>query len=181
MSKQLPLKGLDSQDGRRELHQCVPSYCMRLFKLIVTFFFIGSVKLAPGTVASFAAVLIFYVFAKYLNVFSFILIISAITLLSFIAISSYTADVFEKDKSEIVVDEVIGQSIALLPLLIFTESISPKFFMCIISLLFFRFFDIVKPYPINIVDKMNNTFGVIFDDILAGIFAAILLTFVLIF
>ena len=52
--------------------------------------------------------------------------------------------------------------------------------MCIISLLFFRFFDILKPYPINKFDKMNNAFGVIFDDILAGFFSAILLTLILI-
>ena len=152
---------------------------MNLFKLIVTFFFIGNVKIAPGTIASVATVVIFYAFAGYFNIFSFMLTILAVTLLSFIAVSAYTSDLLEKDKSEIVIDEVIGQSIALLPLLIFVENTSPKFSMCIISLLFFRFFDIVKPYPINKIDKMNNTFGVIFDDILAGIFAALLLTSIL--
>ena len=152
---------------------------MNLSKLIVTFFFVGNVKIAPGTIASFATIVIFYAFAKYFNVFSFILIISAVTFLSFVAVSAYTTDLLEKDKSEIVIDEVIGQSIALLPLLIFAENTSPKFFIRLISLLFFRFFDIVKPYPINKIDKMNNTFGVIFDDILSGIFAALLLTFVL--
>ena len=152
---------------------------MNLFKLIVTFFFVGNVKIAPGTIASFATVVIFYAFAKYFNVFSFMLIISATTLLSFVAVGAYTTDFLEKDKSEIVIDEVIGQSIALLPLLIFVEDTSPKFFMCIISLLFFRFFDIIKPFPINKIDKINNSFGVIFDDILAGIFAALLLTIVL--
>ena len=150
-----------------------------MFKLIVTFFYIGNVKIAPGTIASLVTVMLFYVLAKYLNVVSFMLIISAITFLSLIAVGSYTSDLLEKDKSEIVIDEVIGQSIALLPLLIFEENTAPKFFMCIISLLFFRFFDIAKPLPINKIDRMNNTFGVIFDDILAGIFAALLLTFVL--
>ena len=154
---------------------------MNLFKLIVTFFFIGNVKIAPGTIASFVTVVIFYAFAVHLSILSFMLIISAITVLSFFAVDSYTAGHLEKDKSEIVIDEVIGQSIALLPLLIFAETPLPKFFMCIISLFFFRFFDILKPYPINKIDKMNNTFGVIFDDILAGIFAALLLTFLLIF
>ena len=152
---------------------------MNLFRLIVTFFFIGNVRIAPGTIASFATVMIFYAFAKYFNVFSFMLTISTITILSFFAVSAYSTDFLEKDRSEIVIDEVIGQSIALLPLLIFVENTSPKFFMCLISLLFFRFFDIVKPFPINKVDKINNTFGVIFDDVLAGIFAALLLTFVL--
>ena len=154
---------------------------MNLSKLIVTFFFVGNVRIAPGTIASFATVVIFYAFGKYFNVFSFMLTISAITLLSFFAVSAYTTDFLEKDKSEIVIDEVVGQSIALLPLLIFVENTSPKFFMCIISLLFFRFFDIVKPFPINNFDKMNNTFGVIFDDILAGIFSALFLIFALSF
>ena len=67
------------------------------------------------------------------------LTISAVTLLSFVAVGAYTTDLLEKDKSEIVIDEVIGQSIALLPLLIFAKNTSPKFFMCIISLLFLDF------------------------------------------
>ena len=154
---------------------------MTLVKLIVTFFFIGDSKKAPGSIASFATVLLFYFFASHLNIFLFIVIISAITMASFFAVRSYTADFLEKDKSEIVIDEVIGQSIALLPILIFAENTPPSFFMCIISLLLFRFFDIVKPYPINKFDKMNSAFGVIFDDILAGIFSALLLTLILIF
>ena len=155
---------------------------MRLVKLIVTFFFIGDSKKAPGSIASFATVLLFYFFASHLEVFLFIVIISAITIVSFFAIGSYTADLLEKDKSEIVIDEVVGQSIALLPILIFAENTPPRvFFMCTISLLLFRFFDIVKPYPINKFDKMNSAFGIIFDDILAGIFSALLLTLTLVF
>ena len=155
---------------------------MRLVKLIVTFFFIGDSKKAPGSIASFATVLLFYFFASHLDIFLFMVIISAITMASFFAVRSYTADLLEKDKSEIVVDEVIGQSIALLPILIFAENTPPRvFFMCTISLLLFRFFDIVKPYPINKFDKMNSAFGIIFDDILAGIFSALLLTLTLVF
>ena len=154
---------------------------MRLVESIVTFFFIGNAKIAPGSIASVATVLLFYFFAAHLDIFLFILIISAIIILSFVAVSSYTAELFEKDRSEIVIDEVIGQSIALFPLLIFVETNPPEFFMCIISLLFFRFFDIVKPYPISKFDEMNNTFGVLFDDIIAGIFSAFLLTLILIF
>ena len=154
---------------------------MRLVELIVTFFFIGDTKKAPGSIASFATVLLFYFFVRHLDVFSFIVIISVTKMLSFFAVRSYTADLLEKDKSEIVIDEVVGQSIALLPILIFAENTPPGFFTCIISLLLFRFFDIVKPYPINKFDKMNSAFGVIFDDILAGIFSALLLTLILIF
>ena len=153
---------------------------MRLARLIVTFFYIGHAKIAPGSIASLVTTLIFYFFAKHLISYLFIIIILITSILAFFAVSIYTYELSEKDRSEIVIDEVIGQSIALLPLLLFDQTNPPQLFMCIISLLFFRFFDIVKPYPINKFDKMNNTFGVIFDDILAGVFSALLLTLVLI-
>ena len=152
---------------------------MRLVRLIVTFFYIGHAKIAPGSIASLVTILIFYFFAKHLISYLFIIIILITSILAFFAVSIYTYELSEKDRSEIVIDEVIGQSIALLPLLLFEQTSFPQLFMCIISLLFFRFFDIVKPYPINKFDKMNNSFGVIFDDILAGIFSAILLTLIL--
>ena len=152
---------------------------MRLIRLIVTFFSLGDAKIAPGTIASLATVMLFYAFARHLNVFSFILIILATTVLAFVTIRIYTTDLLEKDKSEIVIDEVIGQSIALLPLLLFRQSAFTELNLCIISLLFFRFFDIVKPYPINKFDKMNSPFGIIIDDILAGTFSAILILVIL--
>jgi len=154
---------------------------MRLARLIVTFFYIGHAKIAPGSVASLVTTLIFYLFAKHLSYYLFIIIILMTTILAFFAVSVYTYKLLEKDRSEIVIDEVIGQSIALLPLLFFEQTNPPQFFICIIALLFFRFFDIVKPFPINNFDKMNNTFGVIFDDILAGIFSALFLIFLLSF
>ena len=154
---------------------------MKLARLIVTFFYIGNAKIAPGSIASLITTLIFYLLAKHLISYLFIIIILITIILAFFAVSVYTYDLLEKDRSEIVIDEVIGQSIALLPLLLFEQTNPPQLFMCIISLLFFRFFDIVKPYPINKFDRMNNTFGVIFDDVLAGIFSALLLIFVLSF
>ena len=154
---------------------------MKLVSLIVTFFYIGHAKIAPGSIASLVTVLIFYFFAKHLISYLFIIIILITSILAFFAVSIYTYELSEKDRSEIVIDEVIGQSIALLPLLLFEQTNPPQLFMCIISLLFFRFFDIVKPYPINKFDKMNNSFGVIFDDILAGIFSALFLIFALSF
>ncbi len=154
---------------------------MRLVRLIVTFFYIGHAKIAPGSIASLVTTLIFYFFAKHLISYLFIIIILITFILAFFAVSIYTYELLEKDRSEIVIDEVIGQSIALLPLLLFEQTNPPHLFMCIISLLFFRFFDIVKPYPINKFDKMNNSFGIIFDDILAGIFSALLLIFALSF
>ena len=153
---------------------------MRLIRLIVTFFSLGNAKIAPGTIASLATVMLFYAFARHVNVFSFILIILATTILAFVTIRIYTTDLLEKDRGEIVSDEVIGQSISLLPLLVLRESAFTDLYLCIISLLFFRFFDIFKPYPINKFDNMNSPFGIIFDDILAGTFSAVLMIVILI-
>ncbi len=154
---------------------------MRLSRLIATFFFIGYAKIAPGSIASLVTTLLVYFFSKDLNSYLFVFIILLTTISAFYAIGVYTHGLIDKDRSEIVIDEVIGQSIALLPLLFFEEPKFPELNICVISLFFFRFFDIIKPYPINIFDKMNNTFGVIFDDILAGAFSALLLTLVLSF
>ena len=152
---------------------------MKIVNLIVTFFYIGNLAKAPGTFASLFVVIVFFIFSKFLSIPVFFLIIILTIGLAFCSIPIYTKNFKDKDKSEIVIDEVIGQSIALIPTLIFVGSNSQQFYSCLLSFLFFRFFDILKPFPINIFDKMNNAFGVIFDDFLAGLFSALLITFLL--
>ena len=149
---------------------------MKLAELIVTFFFIGQAKIAPGSIASLLTTIVFYTLAMKLDYIILVIIIFVTTILSFFAIHVYTTDFKEKDRSEIVIDEVVGQFVALSPLLFFEEKFPPEIYTCFMSFIFFRFFDIVKPYPIYLFDRMNSTFGVIFDDILAGIFSAFLLT-----
>ena len=92
----------------------------------------------------------------------------------------------EIDSKEIVIDEFLGQSIPIIFFyIIFYEGfVSTKFFFIIVFLSFigFRFFDILKPYPINHIDKnMKNGFGVILDDLLAGLFTLIVLYICIIF
>ena len=149
---------------------------MKLAKLIATLFFVGQAKIAPGSIASLLTTIVFYIFAMKLDYVILIIIIFVTTILSFFAIHVYTTDFKEKDRSEIVIDEVVGQFVALSPLLFFEEKFPPEIYTCFMSFIFFRFFDIVKPYPIYLFDRMNSTFGVIFDDIVAGIFSAFLLT-----
>ena len=153
---------------------------MKLAKLISTLFFVGQAKIAPGSIASLLTTIVFYTLAMKLDYIILVIIIFVTTILSFFAIHVYTTDFKEKDRSEIVIDEVVGQSVALLPLLFFEEKFLPDIYTCFMSFIFFRFFDIVKPFPIYLFDRMNNTFGIIFDDILAGIFSALLLTLIFI-
>jgi|TARA_Y100001949_G_scaffold71746_1_gene60896 phosphatidylglycerophosphatase A len=92
----------------------------------------------------------------------------------------------EIDSKEIVIDEFLGQSIPIIffYIIFYEGSVSTNFFFIIVFLSFigFRFFDILKPYPINYVDKnMKNGFGVILDDLIAGFFTLIVLYICIIF
>ena len=82
----------------------------------------------------------------------------------------------EIDAKEIVIDEFVGQSIPLLSIynLVLFNNIN-NFILYTFSVFFlFRLFDIFKPYPINIIDKkIKNGFGVMLDDVLAGIYSVI--------
>jgi phosphatidylglycerophosphatase A len=82
------------------------------------------------------------------------------------------------DPGEVVADELAGQALTFLPVPFFiTADISTKQ-ICIITalgFLFFRLFDIVKPWPIRKLEKLPKGWGILADDLLAGIFAAIVL------
>ncbi|MDC0385064.1 phosphatidylglycerophosphatase A [bacterium] len=100
--------------------------------------------------------------------------------LSILLIDKFS-DVFDKkDAKEIVIDEFVGQNIPLFFLLFIplnTATYNKDFMILIVlSFIFFRFFDILKPYPINLIDKkMKNGLGVMLDDVIAGIFSALLI------
>tara|TARA_B100001769_G_C21846631_1_gene459162 strand:- start:22 stop:522 length:501 start_codon:yes stop_codon:yes gene_type:complete len=157
-------------------------------KLILTMFNIGKLGKFPGTIASAITSLLYIIFfyfnIHYLTlfiifIFFFIISVHLINLLK---------DEFEDiDSKEIVIDEYLGQSIPILffYLILSEASASIDFFSIIVLISFigFRFFDILKPYPINYIDNnFKNGFGVVFDDIIAGIFTTVVLyIFILIY
>ena len=102
---------------------------------------------------------------------------------------SYSIDYFKRsflevDAKEIVIDEFIGQSIPLLTIYSFIPSNNLKDFMLytFFSFILFRIFDIAKPFPINFIDKqMKNGFGVILDDLIAGLYSVIALLIIFYF
>ena len=135
----------------------------------------------PGTIASaitsFLYILFFYFEVHYLTLF---LIFSLLLLVSIYLINFLKDEFDEVDSKEIVIDEYLGQSIPILffYVILFEASVSINFFMIIVLISFigFRFFDILKPYPISYIDNnYKNGFGVVFDDIVAGIFTTIVL------
>ena len=143
--------------------------------LIVTMFSLGKIKFAPGTFGSFATTIILFYLFHILNISSNIILIGWIIIFiySFHAVSEYIKNNKNKDPKEIVIDEFIGQSI---PLIFMSEYIisSKNPLLFFLAFFLFRFFDILKPFPINIIDKkMKNGLGVVLDDIIAGIYTSI--------
>jgi len=152
---------------------------------ILSIFKIGYSRYAPGTVASFITCL-FYIFLFSFNVDIkiLILLVSITFVYSVIAIDKMSKFFLEVDAKEIVIDEFVGQSIPLLTMyyMLPQNNFGDFLIYSLISLFLFRIFDILKPFPINLIDKkMKNGFGVMFDDIIAGFYSVLILLIFFIF
>ena len=147
----------------------------------VTFFGIGYVKFAPGTFASIITSILLFISFHILNISSnsILIFLFFIFLYSLYAVSSYIKKINIKDPKEVVIDEVIGQSI---PIYLYeishgtSKQFNDALVFYVIIFILFRLFDIFKPFPVNYFDKkFKNTFGVIFDDICAGLYVVLIL------
>ena len=149
--------------------------------LLVTMFGLGKIKFMPGTFGSLATtILLFFLFHRY-NISSNIILIGWIIIFiySFYAVSTYTEDNKNKDPGEIIIDEFLGQSI---PIYLYEIShgtikeINEAIIYYGLFFILFRYFDIMKPFPVNFFDKnFKNSFGVIMDDICAGFYVVLTL------
>ena len=150
-----------------------------IIALFVTMFGLGKFPKIPGTFGSLATVIILYIFFHILDLSSNLILIGLIIIFvfSFFAVSAHIKDKKNKDPKEVVIDELIGQSI---PIYLYEISHSTEkspdeaiifYGVCFIL---FRFFDIVKPFPVNFFDKnFKNSFGVIMDDVCAGLYVVL--------
>ena len=138
-------------------------------KYFATLFGIGFIPLAPGTFGSLFAILIWYVFIDLFSIFYFIVLLLFVLSVSFYFTDIYLDNYKKKDPSEVIVDEFIGQSIPLLFIVNF------NIYEVLIAFVTFRFFDIYKIYPINKMEHLKGSYGVILDDIVAGIYSLIIL------
>ena len=145
---------------------------MKIFtKLFVSIFYIGYIKFASGTWGSLAAILILYPLIKF-TVLSFEALIIVFIILFFISnlfINFFSNFTNSNDSKHIVIDELLGIFI----ILIFYDFIFiyNDFITLILIFFIFRLFDIIKIFPANYIDKnLKNGYGVIMDDIVAGIY-----------
>ncbi len=138
-------------------------------KYFTTLFGIGFIPIAPGTFGSLFAIFIWYVFINLFSIFYFIILFLFVLSVSFYFTNIYLDNYKKKDPSEVIVDEFLGQSIPLLFI------VNLNIYEVLIVFVTFRFFDIYKIYPINKIEDLKGSYGVILDDIVAGIYSLIIL------
>ena len=138
----------------------------RISHFICTFFYLGKVKYAPGNIASLATLLVWYSFIPE-NILIRLLIFFSVSLIGFFSIKYSLVCYKDKDPHEIVIDEVVGMS---LPILFLTDLV-----IMLIAFILFRVFDILKPSIIYYSQFYGGAYGVILDDLLAGLCTIILL------
>ena len=136
---------------------------------------IGKLKYAPGSIASLFTCVIFFFLNTYFQIEILILIFFTIFLLSLLSIQIYLKKYGDKDHQSIVIDEFLGQYVALFSIPLF-ELENNFINICIIFLLF-RFFDISK-IGLRSIEKMPGTFGILFDDIFGGIYTIPIIYFI---
>ncbi len=149
--------------------------------LFVTCFGIGSFRFAPGTITSFITTIFLFSLFHIIKLSNNVILIALLLIFaySFYAVSEYIKYNENKDPKEVVVDEFIGQSIPIYLYEIAHGTIkNPQeaalFYLYIFIL--FRYFDIKKPFPVSYFDKkFKNSFGVILDDVVAGLYVVLTL------
>ncbi|MGB7291815.1 MAG: phosphatidylglycerophosphatase A [Thermodesulfobacteriota bacterium] len=139
----------------------------RLSILISSFFYLGFSPVAPGTVGTLGAVLLFYVISGFSNLF-YLFFIIALIIFSVWVSEIARIRLGDSDPSSIVIDEVCGFLVTMI-------LIPPSMINITMGFLLFRFFDILKPPPIRRSETLSGGMGIVADDVLAGIYANILL------
>ena len=155
--------------------------------LFVTLFGIGKIKKIPGSIASLVTTIFLFFLFHILNISLNIVLICVIIIffISLYAVNIFIKDLDNKDPKEVVIDEFIGQAIPICLYEIAHEGAketSQILMFYFIMFILFRIFDIVKPYPVSYYDKnFKNSFGVIMDDVCAGLYVVGVLVLYMVF
>lgn len=149
----------------------------RWAKITATVFHVGYMKPAPGTWGSLAALPLAWLIYSIGGIWLFALAIPAAYIKGYYATKWMTAGRENHDPSEIVIDEVVGQWIALFPVLYGAHYVATSALSLwpgwIVAFALFRLFDITKPGPVGWADRKDDATGVMLDDVIAGVMAAV--------
>tara|TARA_B100000029_G_C17358949_1_gene881820 strand:+ start:411 stop:875 length:465 start_codon:yes stop_codon:yes gene_type:complete len=142
---------------------------LNISTILSTWFGVGYIPIMPGTAGSLVALPIAWIIIESLGHAWFLAILLSVLLLGIFVSDQCRKRYKEKDPSRIVIDEVVGQWVSVLFL-------APDILYYSVGFVLFRFFDILKPWPISWVDQhIENGLGIMLDDVLAGIFSLIIL------
>lgn len=146
-------------------------------RIIGTFFYTGYLKPAPGTWGSAAALPFFWALHVLGGPWLALVATIVVFFVGLWATRAMTTETDNKDPSEIVIDEVVGVWIALLPVSFGAAQVGADVLALypgwIAAFLGFRLFDIWKPGPVGWADRRGDAMGVMLDDVIAGVFAAV--------
>lgn len=139
---------------------------LKLSEIIGTVFYVGRTPFAPGTMGSLVALLAWFILKPFMIDPLFLLITGGLFFIG-IAVSTILIEAWnEKDPKEIVIDEWVGMWISL-------YLVPHTILWGFVAFLFFRLFDILKPGPVQMMDDMDDSIGVMMDDVVAGILACL--------
>ena len=159
----------------------------KLNSLFVTLFGIGRISKIPGSIASLVTIIFLFFIFQILDLAPDLVLICLIVIffVSLYSINQFIKNKENKDPKEIVIDELIGQSI---PICLYeiahegskeTNEVLTFYF---IMFILFRIFDITKPYPVSYYDKnFKNSFGVVMDDVCAGLYVVAVMVLYMVF
>ena len=136
-----------------------------LSRVLATFFGLGLFPLVPGTAASAVAAAAYKIALHTLAWPLFLIVVAVLFLAGTAASAAYAAALGSPDPGRIVVDEVCGQLVAL-------AFLPGTWTVVAVSFALFRFFDIIKPWPIRKLEGLPGGWGIMADDIGAGLAAA---------
>ncbi len=142
----------------------------RKWRIAATFLGVGYFPVAPATACALAVTAVVWVSGILDSIFYVPLVLVVIAL--GVAASSVAEREFGHDGSPIVIDEVAGQMIAFI-------AMPPTASTFIVGFFLFRFFDILKPFPINRSQRLVSGVGVMADDVMAGIYANLALRIIM--
>jgi phosphatidylglycerophosphatase A len=146
----------------------------KIVDTLATFFYCGFLPLFPGTWASFFTLFIAFYCLNNFKSWAYLLLLVLVILIGIPAAGQYDLIHKTQDAGQIVIDEVAGQLLALLPLAFLSVS-RYNLSYYLLAFILFRFFDISKILGINLLQRLPGGVGVVMDDILAGVYTAICL------
>jgi phosphatidylglycerophosphatase A len=137
----------------------------RLSWALATWFGCGLVPIAPGTAGTLGAVPL-YLIVVHLGRGALALVLFTVTSLGIWAASRVANELRQKDPQVVVIDEVAGLLVTMLPV----REVSVG--ALVAGFLLFRLFDIVKPWPVRSLEKLPGGWGIVLDDVAAGLLGA---------